>query len=251
MAAAAPPARSTRPGFGFALTEEQEAVRAMVRDFARSEIAPHVKEWDEAQILPARRHSRARRAGDARRPRARGVRRRGTLLHRLHQRHRGALSRGRRRLRPAVAAHKSSCTNHLYLAGSEAQRRSWVTPARAGQAGSAPGGSPSPSAGSDAAGMRTTAVLDGDVGTERDEELHHARPATPTSRSLMAVTDRRGPSAASPRSRGHGPEGDSRRQEGEQAGHARLRHGRAGLEECRVPRRERARRDRARASSMR
>ena len=41
-----------RRGIGFTLTEEQEAVRAMVRDFARTEIAPRVKEWDEAQVFP-------------------------------------------------------------------------------------------------------------------------------------------------------------------------------------------------------
>ena len=38
---------------GFALAEEQLAVKKMVREFAESEIAPHVMEWDEAQIYPS------------------------------------------------------------------------------------------------------------------------------------------------------------------------------------------------------
>ncbi|MGZ5430362.1 MAG: acyl-CoA dehydrogenase family protein, partial [Thermoanaerobaculia bacterium] len=36
----------------FSLSDEQEAIRRMVREFAESEIAPHVKEWDEAQTFP-------------------------------------------------------------------------------------------------------------------------------------------------------------------------------------------------------
>ncbi len=39
-------------GIGFTLTDEQLAVKKMVREFAESEIAPHVMEWDEAQIFP-------------------------------------------------------------------------------------------------------------------------------------------------------------------------------------------------------
>ena len=38
--------------FGFQLSEDQLAVRKMVREFAESEIAPHVMEWDEAQVFP-------------------------------------------------------------------------------------------------------------------------------------------------------------------------------------------------------
>jgi len=33
----------------FRLTEEQELLRRTVREFAESEIRPHVMEWDEAQ----------------------------------------------------------------------------------------------------------------------------------------------------------------------------------------------------------
>ena len=36
----------------FELTEEQQQIKASVREFAESEIAPHVMEWDESQHFP-------------------------------------------------------------------------------------------------------------------------------------------------------------------------------------------------------
>ena len=36
----------------FELTEEQKQVKLSVREFAETEIAPHVMEWDEAQHFP-------------------------------------------------------------------------------------------------------------------------------------------------------------------------------------------------------
>src|SRR5437870_3862625 len=36
----------------FELSEEQESFRKVVRDFARSEIAPHAEEWDRSHTFP-------------------------------------------------------------------------------------------------------------------------------------------------------------------------------------------------------
>ena len=36
----------------FRLTEEQQLLRRTVREFAETEIRPHVREWDEAQHFP-------------------------------------------------------------------------------------------------------------------------------------------------------------------------------------------------------
>src|SRR5436309_15214231 len=36
----------------FRLTDEQQQIRDMVREFAESEIKPHIAEWDEAQHFP-------------------------------------------------------------------------------------------------------------------------------------------------------------------------------------------------------
>jgi alkylation response protein AidB-like acyl-CoA dehydrogenase len=37
----------------FEYTPDQIALRKAVREFAEAEIAPHVLEWDEAQIFPS------------------------------------------------------------------------------------------------------------------------------------------------------------------------------------------------------
>src|SRR2546428_9570598 len=37
----------------FRLTEEQELLRRSVREFAETEIRPHVMEWDQAQHFPS------------------------------------------------------------------------------------------------------------------------------------------------------------------------------------------------------
>ena len=38
----------------FAFSEDQELLRRTVREFAESEIAPHMMEWDEKQEFPAK-----------------------------------------------------------------------------------------------------------------------------------------------------------------------------------------------------
>src|SRR6476619_7518219 len=40
------------PGMDFRLSDEQKQIKQMVREFAESEIKPHVMEWDEAQHFP-------------------------------------------------------------------------------------------------------------------------------------------------------------------------------------------------------
>src|SRR5690349_17443553 len=39
-------------GYNFSVSENQEMVRAMVRDFAGKNIRPKLMEWDEAQYFP-------------------------------------------------------------------------------------------------------------------------------------------------------------------------------------------------------
>src|SRR5262249_811894 len=36
----------------FSLTEEQQAIRETARDFARAEMMPHARDWDENQTFP-------------------------------------------------------------------------------------------------------------------------------------------------------------------------------------------------------
>ena len=82
----------------------------------------------------------------------------------------------------SVAAHNSLCSGHIYLAGSEEQKRRFLPPLARGEKVGC-WGLTEPAPGSDAGGTRTTAVRDGGaLGPERVEELHHQRRASPTPR---------------------------------------------------------------------
>ncbi|MDQ6799626.1 MAG: acyl-CoA dehydrogenase family protein, partial [Acidobacteriota bacterium] len=59
-----------------------------------------------------------------------------------------------------VAAHNSLCTGHIYLAGNDAQKKKWLPKLTSGEWIGA-WGLTEPGSGSDAAGMLTTAVKDG------------------------------------------------------------------------------------------
>jgi alkylation response protein AidB-like acyl-CoA dehydrogenase len=151
----------TLSGMAFSLSDEQEAIRRMVREFAEAEIAPHVMEWDEAQTFP--------------REAMRKLAELGMMGVLVPEEYGGAgltyidyihvieeLSRVDGSVGISVAAHNSLCTNHLWTFGNEGQRRKWVTPLAQGKFLGAWGLTES-EAGSDSAGTKTTAVLDGDA----------------------------------------------------------------------------------------
>jgi alkylation response protein AidB-like acyl-CoA dehydrogenase len=97
----------------------------------------------------------------------------------------------------SVAAHNGLCTAHLYMFGTEAQKRRFVVPLARGEKVGA-WGLTEPSAGSDAANMRTTAVRDGDawVISGAKQFITHGRVGHVM--LVMAVTDRaKGPKGIS------------------------------------------------------
>ena len=130
--------------------------REMVRDFARAEIAPHVREWDEKAGCP---FEVFRRLG--------GLGMMGILVPEeyggvgLSYRHYamileelGAVEGG---IGLTVAAHNSLCTNHILTYGSDAQRRTWLPRLAAGEVLGA-WALTEPEAGSDSGATKTTAV---------------------------------------------------------------------------------------------
>jgi alkylation response protein AidB-like acyl-CoA dehydrogenase len=172
----------------FSLSDEQEAIRRMVREFAESEIAPHVKEWDEAQTFP---REAMRQLGDL-----------GMLGVLVPEEYGGAgltyidyihvieeLSRVDGSVGLSVAAHNSLCTNHLWLFGNEGQRRAWVTPLAQGKLLGA-WGLTEAEAGSDSGGTRTTAVLDGDEWVLNGAKTFITHGSVGDVAVLMAVTDK-------------------------------------------------------------
>ncbi len=147
-------------GFSFELSDEQKAVQKLVREFAESEIAPHVMKWDEAQEFP---RDIMLKLGEL-----------GMLGVIIPSEYGGAglsyidyinvieeLSRVDGSVGISVAAHNSLCSNHIYMFGSEEQRRKWLVPLASGKLIGAWGLTES-GAGSDAKGTRTMAVPDGD-----------------------------------------------------------------------------------------
>ncbi|MEO6323283.1 MAG: acyl-CoA dehydrogenase family protein [Thermoanaerobaculia bacterium] len=175
-------------GFSFTLTDEQLAVKKMVREFAESEIGPYVMEWDEAQVYP---REIAAKLGDL-----------GLLGVLVPEAYGGAglsyidyiniveeLSRVDGSIGISVAAHNSLCTNHLLLFADEAQKRQWVTPLAQGKLLGAWGLTES-EAGSDSAGTKSTAVLDGDSWVLNGSKNFITHGSVGDVAVLMAVTDK-------------------------------------------------------------
>jgi alkylation response protein AidB-like acyl-CoA dehydrogenase len=141
------------------LTEDQIAIRDMVRDLARNEIAPHAVEWDREQRFPAELFAQLGELGllGVLVPEEHGGAGLGYVEYVLILEEIGAADGG---VGLGVAAHNSLCTNHLYLFGSDELRTRFLPKLASGEWIGA-WGLTEPEAGSDAGGTRTTAVRDG------------------------------------------------------------------------------------------
>jgi hypothetical protein len=140
----------------FRTSEQQEILRRTVREFAEAEIGPHVMTWDEAQHFP-----------DELVPRLAAL---GLMGIQIPEEYGGAgmsavdyclcieeLARVDPSVALTVAAHNGLCTAHIFMFGTEAQKRRYVEPlARGEQIGA--WGLTEPQAGSDAGSIQTRAV---------------------------------------------------------------------------------------------
>jgi len=144
----------------FGLTAEQEQLRKEIRSFAEREVKPHVAEWDEKSEFP---HEVVKKLGAMGLmgvifPESLGGAGMGYVEYVLAVEE---LSRVDGSVGIIVASHNSLCTNHIMLAGNDEQRKRWVTKLASGEWLGA-WGLTEPGSGSDAGGMRTTAVHKGD-----------------------------------------------------------------------------------------
>src|SRR5437868_4643598 len=116
----------------FRLTEEQELLRRSVREFAETEIRPHVSEWDEAQHFPIEVV-----------PKLAAL---GLLGIQFPETYGGAgmsavdyclcieeLARVDPAVALSVAAHNGLCAGHIFLFGSEAQKQKYLVPLARGE----------------------------------------------------------------------------------------------------------------------
>jgi alkylation response protein AidB-like acyl-CoA dehydrogenase len=140
----------------FRLNEEQQLLRRTIREFAETEMRPHVMEWDETQHFPMELL-----------PKLAAL---GLMGIQVADEYGGSGMSGvdycicieeLARVCPAialsVAAHNGLCTAHIAMFGSDAQKREFLPRLAAGEVLGA-WGLTEAGAGSDAAGMRTTAA---------------------------------------------------------------------------------------------
>ncbi len=175
----------------FSLTPEQQQIKQMVAEFARRAIEPNILAWDEAQYFPqevVRELGELGLMGVVFPPEVGGA---GlsyidyvNVLEEL-----GAAESG---IGLIVAAHNSLCIGHIYLAGSPEQRATWLPRLTSGEqlgcwALTEPG------SGSDASGMGTTAVRDGDGWVLNGTKTFITNATHADVAVVLAVTDRDDP----------------------------------------------------------
>jgi alkylation response protein AidB-like acyl-CoA dehydrogenase len=170
------------------LSEEQTLLRQTVREFAEGEIRPHVMEWDEAQRFPMDLLPKLAALGLT------GIQ--------IEERFGGAgmtavdycicieeLARVDPSIALSVAAHNGLCSAHLNMFGSDAHRERWLAPLARGEMLGA-WGLTEAGAGSDAAGMRTVAVRQGQCWVLNGAKSFCTHGRIGGVMVVMAVTDR-------------------------------------------------------------
>ena len=172
--------------FGF--TEEQKHLRKTVREFCEAEIKPHVMEWDESQEFPIQVFKELGRMGvlGAVFPEELGGSGYSYIDYSIVVEE---LARVDPSVALCVAAHVSLCTNHIYLAGNDEQKRRYIPKLASGEwVGS--WALTEPESGSDAGGTHTRAVLEGDCWTINGSKTFTTNGQVADVCVVMAVTDR-------------------------------------------------------------
>jgi len=172
----------------FRLTEEQELLRRSVREFAESEIRPHVMEWDEAQQFPM---DLLRKLASL-----------GLLGITFDERYGGAAMSGVdycicieeiARVCPAialsVAAHNGLCTSHIARFASDELKDRFLPRLVQGEVLGA-WGLTEAGAGSDAANMRTVAARQGNCWVINGAKTFITHGRIGGVMVVMAITDR-------------------------------------------------------------
>jgi hypothetical protein len=146
--------------YPFVLTEDQEQLRREVREFAAREILPHVLKWDEAAEFPMEVVKKLGAMGllGIIFPPEFGGAGLGYVDYALVLEELSAVDGS---LGLTVAAHNSLGTNHIFLAGNEAQKKKYVPRLASGE-WLAAWALTEPGSGSDAGSARTRAVKAGD-----------------------------------------------------------------------------------------
>ena len=144
----------------FDYNETQSMIAQSIKDFAEKNIRPNIMEWDEAQIFPV--------------PLFKKLGEMGFMGVLVPEEYGGSglgyheyitvveeISKVDPSIGLSVAAHNSLCTNHILTFGNDEQKKKWL-PKLATAEYIGAWGLTEHNTGSDAGGMNTTAVKDGD-----------------------------------------------------------------------------------------
>jgi alkylation response protein AidB-like acyl-CoA dehydrogenase len=144
----------------FRLTDEQELLRRSIREFAETEIRPHVMEWDEKQLFPKELIPKLAALGlmGIQFPEEFGGAAMSSVDYCIAIEE---LARVDPSVCLSVAAHNGLGAAHISMFGTDEQKRKYLTPLARGERLAA-WGLTEASSGSDAGAMRTTAVREGD-----------------------------------------------------------------------------------------
>ncbi len=172
----------------FTESEDLKSIRQMARDFAEAEIKPHVMEWDEGQILPVETLQKMAKLGflGIMVPTELGGAGLGTMENTIIIEEIARVCPG---VALSVAAHNGLCTGHILKFGSAELKAKYIPSLASGEVLGA-WGLTEPSAGSDAGGTQTVAVLEGDhyiVNGSKNFITHGSYGKTAV---IMAVTER-------------------------------------------------------------
>jgi hypothetical protein len=172
----------------FRLSEEQLLFRRSVREFAETEMRPHVREWDDAQHFPLELV-----------PKLAAL---GLMGIQIPEQYGGAgmsavdycicleeLARVDPSVALSMAAHNGLCSSHILMFGSDDQKTRFLTPLAHGEKVGAWGLTESTS-GSDSAGMRTTAVRSGACWMINGSKTFTTHGRVCDTMVVMAVTNR-------------------------------------------------------------
>jgi alkylation response protein AidB-like acyl-CoA dehydrogenase len=170
------------------LSEEQQLLRKTVREFAEKELGPHSREWDEAQAFPREVFAKLAALGlmGVCWPEELGGTGLGTLDWALVMEE---LARVDAAVALSLTAHHSLASAHIFLAGSEEQKRRFLVPLARGEKIGC-WGLTEPGSGSDAGGMRTTAAKEGDGWVLNGSKSFITNGGVADTAVVLAVTDR-------------------------------------------------------------
>ena len=172
----------------FRHTEDQVLLRRSVREFAETEIRPHVMEWDQTEHFPTELVPKLASLGllGIQFPEAYGGAGMSAVDYCICIEELARVDPG---VALSVAAHNGLCTGLIFMFGTEAQKQQYVVPLASGTKIGAWGLTESTS-GSDAAGMRTMAVREGDSWVLNGAKAFTTHGRVGDVMVAMAVTDR-------------------------------------------------------------